>query len=253
VILVRWAEALGWRTAFVLAGLPGLVLALALAITVRETQRPVQQSAGSIAALRRLMAIPNIWASAIVASLCMTCLVVTQALLPLFLVRARGLTPVNMSLIMGAVGVGALVGGFLLPAASDRVGRKPVLIVAALLGGLPALVCFGAPGQVTSLFAVFGLFGAAGALLHIVISMIPGESADPADRVTAFGLVMGVAEILGGFVAPALTGFASDRVGLIAVPLVAGGSAVAAGVMSLLLVETAPRVAARRQTSLEPA
>ena len=54
-------------------------------------------------------------------------------------------------------------------------------------------------------------------------------------------LVMGIAETIGGFAVPALTGFAADHFGLVIAPLIAGGAAVAAGMASLLLTETAPR------------
>jgi sugar phosphate permease len=82
---------------------------------------------------------------------------------------------------------------------------------------------------------------------------VPGESTDPGDRTTAIALVMGVAEVLGGFAAPAVTGFAADYFGLVIVPIVAGGAAVAAGVVSLFLTETAPRLAGSAQLHPVPA
>jgi sugar phosphate permease len=51
---------------------------------------------------------------------------------------------------------------------------------------------------------------------------------------------MGAAEICGGFAAPAITGMAADHFRLLAAPLIAGGCALAAGLLSLCLKETAP-------------
>ncbi len=63
---------------------------------------------------------------------------------------------------------------------------------------------------------------------------------------TALGLIMGIGELVGGFVAPTLAGFAADRFGLSIVMWMSCAGAVLAAALALLLKETAPAVLARR-------
>jgi sugar phosphate permease len=73
----------------------------------------------------------------------------------------------------------------------------------------------------------------------LALAIVPAESARPRDRGAAVGLVAGVAEIFGGFAA-VITGFVADHTSLLAAPIIAGGCALAAGLLSLCLEETAP-------------
>jgi len=57
---------------------------------------------------------------------------------------------------------------------------------------------------------------------------------------------MGTGEILGGVLAPFVAGSAADRTGLAAPLLIMVGLALAAGLLSIGLEETAPRVLTRR-------
>jgi len=60
-----------------------------------------------------------------------------------------------------------------------------------------------------------------------------------------------VGELIGGFVAPTVAGFAADRFGLSIVMWISCGGALLAAVLSLFLKETAPAVI-RRQPSATP-
>ena len=71
--------------------------------------------------------------------------------------------------------------------------------------------------------------------------MAPGESVRAADRGTALGIVMGVAEVCGGFGGPSIAGFAADHFGLGVTLILAGGCGLAAALLSLFLPESAPR------------
>jgi MFS family permease len=91
----------------------------------------------------------------------------------------------------------------------------------------------------------------AAALPALAIAIVPGESIDPRDRGAALGLVMGIAELAGGFAAPALAGLLADRAGLGAALAVAGVCAVGAALLSLGLLETAPRRVRRASSSIQ--
>ena len=77
--------------------------------------------------------------------------------------------------------------------------------------------------------------------MSITASALIGAVGKATDRGTALGLVMGVAEIIGGLMIIILAGIAADRFGLAVVPVLAGVCAVGAGLLSLALSETAPR------------
>jgi len=242
LILVNWATNFGWRAAFFLAGVPGLAVAAVIALVVREAPRAnaavAVETPGSPLQILRIR---NVWLCAVVASLLLASWLVAQVFLPLYLVRVRHLSPVDMGVVMTAYGVVGLVGALVLPTLSDHVGRKPVLAVFASSAVLIPMACAWWTGGVAGLALLCGVGALGSALPHVAIGMAPGESVRPADRGTALGLVMGVAEICGGFGGPSLAGIAADHVGLEITPVIAGACGLAAALLSLFLLESAPR------------
>jgi MFS family permease len=256
IVLVGLANQFGWRATFLLAGLPGLALVLAIAFGVREIPQDSMATAapGGARPTLGLLKIRNISLCAVIATLLMACMAVTLIFLPLYLVQVRRLSPLDMSLVMTAVGAATLATFLMLPALSDRLGRKSVVAGFAGLGAILPLGCFYWTGGVMGLAVICAFAAVPQALLPVSIGMIPGESVAPRDRGAALGLVMGAAEMVGGFVTPSLAGVLADRAGLGAALALAGGCAVAAAVLSLWLRETVPRLAANRnplQTALE--
>ncbi|MBV7495084.1 MFS transporter [Pseudomonas sp. PDM24] len=121
----------GWRAAFFIAGLPGLLLALLIAFTVREPRRgqydPPEQLTGSVP-LRQVLA--HIWRDRALCNILMGmvfCAVVPAAITiwsPSFLIRVHGMdirqAGLAASLAVGLCGAaGAAAGGFI----ADRLGR----------------------------------------------------------------------------------------------------------------------------------
>jgi MFS family permease len=247
VVLVGLATAFGWRATFFLAGAPGLVLAAVIALAVREA--PNQVIAAKSVPLTpplKFLRVRNVALCAVIASLLLAFISVGMIFLPLYLVQIRHLSVLDMGLVMGGLGLMSLVAGLGVPTVSDRLGRKPVMVGLGLLGaGLPLAGIFWSGGGV-GLAVILAVSMTAAAGLGLAIAIIPGESVDPRDRGAALGLVMGIAELVGGFAAPALAGLLADRAGLGAALCVAGVCAVAAAILSLALVETAPRAIAGR-------
>ncbi len=253
IVLVGLASHFGWRVTFLLAGVPGLVLAAAIALWVREVRL-----VAAVAVPERpshpleILRVRNVGLCAVIASLLMACMAVIVIFLPLYLVQVRQLSPLDMGLVMTAMGVANLAASLILPALSDRLGRKAVLAGFAGLGAVLPLGCLYWTGGVTGLAVICAFAAVPGALLHVSIAITPGESVRPRDRGAALGLVMGTAELVGGFITPSLAGVLADRAGLEAVLALAGGCAVAAALLSLWLRETAPRLAASHNP-LQPA
>jgi len=74
----------------------------------------------------------------------------------------------------------------------------------------------------------------------IVLATIPSETMPRKHIAQTMGLIMGIGELVGGFIAPAVAGWSADKFGLHAPFLIATGAAVAAGLVAFLLIETAP-------------
>jgi len=187
-----------------------------------------------------ILRVRNVWLSAIIGSLILAFFADLFVFLPLFLVRERQLSPGAMGIVMTAVGAMNLFGGLALTTLSDRLGRRTVLAACAPLGLALPLACVFWTGGFTGLVALCATAGLVAGLPILAIGIVPAESVRPRDRGAACGLVMGTAEILGGFAAPAITGFVADHSSLLAAPIIAGGCALAAGLLSLCLEETAP-------------
>jgi MFS family permease len=256
IVLVGLASHFGWRATFFLVCLPGLVLALGVRLWLPDeaASRASTTTANRPVSLRDLLRNRNILLGAAIAALLIAFLGVTTIFLPLYLVRVRHLTAIDMGLVMSVFGAASLLGGLVLPAISDRFGRKPVLVVFAALGVLLPLGCVYWTGGTIGFAAICAAAALPCTLPHLIIGIIPGESVAASDRAAATGLVMGIAELVGGFATPSLGGLLADRAGLAAVLVLAGACAAAASFLSLLLLETAPRFHAPRsavQVALE--
>lgn len=255
LIMVNVATHLGWRAAFFLTGIPGLIAAVAVARFVREppvtgvsgTPQPAYNRRRGLDVLR----VRNVWLCGAISSLLVAGNTVALVFTPVFLVSLRHLTPTDMGIVMSCFGFASMAGALILPAVSDRFGRKPILIGFAALTA--AALCSLYWAGTTAVFAATMAAAGFGSLLPILsIGVIPGESVADRDRGTALGLAMGAGEVIGGFAAPALAGLAADRFGQIIVPAIASFCVLGGALLSLALSETAPR-RARATTILAPA
>lgn len=180
----------------------------------------------------------------------LTCLVVTSAMLPSYLIDYLHLSVGQMGFVLSAIGFGAAAGTLIMPWLSDRFGRKPVVVGSALatLASLVLLTRIGAdPG---TLFAVqFFNF----ANIALTVGPISAESVPVKLMATASGVVIGVGEIFGGGIAPVIAGHVAGWFG-IEYTLYLAIVAMAFGVLiGLGLQETAPAVLKRRGALLSTA
>ncbi len=243
VALVAFATALGWREAFFLAGVPGLAMALVLAFVVKPSPRPAPPAKGtSDASLRDVLLEPNVLRCVILGVLLVSYLVVTWAFMPLYLTQVRSYDPETMSWLMGALGISATLASTLIPALSDRIGRRPLMIASAAIGMLLPLAALFFEGSVWMLGALFFVGWCVTGAFPLFMATVPSESVGASRIPLALGLCMGISEILGGVLSPIAAGAAADRYGLAAplwilLALTALGTIVALG-----LRETAPRI-----------
>ncbi|WP_333836276.1 MFS transporter [Novosphingobium sp.] len=246
ILLVPLAVAYGWREGFYLAAAPGLVTAALIWFTLREPPQVEHHGAGPKVTLREAFAHRNVVLCALIAILLVSYLVVCWAFMPLFLTNGRGFDPQVMGWLMATLGISAGIGSFAVPALSDAIGRRPVMIGFAFLGAILPLGAIYYTGSVWVLAAIFFFGWALNGLFPMFMATIPAESVDPRLTATLTGVVMGIGEVLGGVLSPFIAGSLADRFGLAAPVWLMFGLCLVAGVLALGLIESAPRVVARR-------
>ena len=251
VLLVAFAEQFGWRHAFFLAGAPGLVMALLIAWLVRAPAvAPARVASHSFEAssFRAVLAERNVLLCAILSILLVSYLVVCWAFMPLYLTKVRGYDPGTMGWLMGSLGISATVASSAIPALSDRIGRRGVMIAMpaiAVVLPLAALFFTGATGALAGMFVV-GWFVTG--VFPLFMATVPAESVDARHIASALGICMGTGELIGGVLSPFIAGYAADAVGLQAPVWIMLGLAIVAFFVSLGIRETAPRLLQRGQT-----
>jgi MFS family permease len=166
-------------------------------------------------------------------------------------VDVKHFSEADMGKAMGVFGLGSLLWGAIVPALSDKFGRKPMVIFFFLLSMLmPLGVVY--MGTDFSTVAPFILLGASTMGCYpIVLATIPSETVPRQFLAQTMGFVMGVGELIGGFAAPAIAGWSADAFGLHAPFLIAAGAALVAGIIAVLLTETAPAVLNKKPGSMK--
>lgn len=286
VVLVALAEAYGWRSAFYIAGIPGIISAALIWFMLDEPElteaekapkgpkKSVGQAVGDwFVAVGEAMKVRNVWICVVMGILLVAYLVITWAFMPLYLTTERGFSQTETAWLMGVLGVSATIGSFLTAGLSDIYGRKPVMILMPFLSILLPIGAMFYSGSaidgvieapiagIMSLFGVvepatnqsyWGLiviffFGwALNGIFPLFMATIPSESVKPMMAATVFGLCMGSCEIIGGAGGPAIAGFFADAYGLQAPLWIMAGLTTLGGVFALFLRESAPAVLAKR-------
>jgi len=251
MVVVPLATHYGWRVAFFVAGIPGLIIAVLLFKMVTEPSRQsaAAQSAASSAVIagddkpgsfKHLLGNRNVLLCLLISCLFITWFISLTTFAPLYLMETRGFSPSEMGMLMTALGLSSVIGGFLVPGLSDRIGRRPTMIFFSLLAVTVPLVLVYAhvslPVLALLLFVTYFGYG----VFPIFLATIPAESIGIAHAGKAISLVIGLGEVVGGFFAPMLEGYAADRFGTHAPFLIASGATMLAFLLSFALRETAP-------------
>lgn len=250
LVLLPFAAHFGWRKAFFLAAVPGVLSALLIAWLIRE---PARDAAGGHAraertSLGQALAQRNIMLCVLISIVMVSHLVICFAFLPLFLAQVRGFDGSTLGVLLGTLGVSAAIAGFVAPGISDFVGRKPTMIVLPLFGVILPLGALFYDGPLWSLAAIFFAGWTVIGTFPLFMATIPSETVDPRLTATALGLIMGAGEGVGGVISPALAGYAADVFGLRAPLWIMFALPIVASLLALGLQETAPgRTTARAQ------
>lgn len=216
------SERQGWQAALVTVGLPGLLVAAILRLTVAEPPRPIRgehSKRGDLleaaAQLRQCLAIPTLPPF-------LAGYVALQAAsmgwyiwFPAFLMRAHGLSAARMGAVFGTVVLcgmlAAMWGGPVSDLLARRGARWRLYFIVAIIGLSIPFLClsFLAPSLILAQICAMGFTLFLGA--HHPVSMATYASlSPPASRAFVSGLVFVSGALLGGAAAPLLFGVIND-------------------------------------------
>ena len=256
--LIPWlANLFEWRVTFFLTGVPGLICALLVWLYLKEpardtAPRPAPAHAIGLSAFA-LLKEHNIRVCCVISIFMVAWFLVALLNLPFFFENYRGFTAAQAGGLIGVTGFATLFSGFLVPAWSDRVGRKPAIILFCFLGVVTSLAAlyFNGPLWMLGVLLFIGWTGTGS--FPLFMGVVPGETVSRSLAATSMGLVVCIGELLGGAGVPWLAGWIADRTSLEAPVIVVGVCAFCAGVAALFLKETAPRkiAVAERQRAAE--
>jgi MFS family permease len=245
VVLTAIALSVGWRDAFYLAALPGLLCAAAIWLWVKEPERyahgPGELDGGKMS-LVQMMGTRNVLICSLISIFMVAWLITGFSFLQLVFGELHQMDKRMASILMGSLGVCALLSGALLPGLSDRIGRRPVMIVGCFASMLTPLAAIYVQSPFPLLAALLFVGWVGNGIFPMFMGTIPGESLPRYAIATAMGIVVGVGEILGGVVGPIAAGWLADHTELkLQAPMfMMAGCAFIAGCLALLLKETAP-------------
>jgi MFS family permease len=243
-LIPRLAELFEWRSTFFLTGIPGLICALLVWLYLREPPRETASArpahAAGLGALAMLKE-HNIRVCCVISIFMVAWFLVALVFLPIFFQNYRGFTAEEAGGLVGVTGLATLFSGFLVPAWSDRVGRKPAIILFCFLGMVTSLAAlfFDGPSWVLAVLLFIGWSGTGS--FPLFMGVVPGETVSRSLAATSMGLVVCIGELVGGAAVPPAAGWLADRTSLAAPVIVVGVCAFCAGVAALFLEETAPR------------
>jgi len=212
VILIQIAENLGWRTAFYIAGIPGLLLGF---ISVFYLKRSTTESRSSKKDhsfnVKELWQYNNIkWGTGL------ACCVfgwwfATIPFITKYFTDVQWMSASMVQKTMGLLGLAMLLSSLFFPGISDKIGRKKALLIALSLGIFyPFAVYFlnGMGAHLPVMLITYAMVGA----IPLVAAIVPSEAVPNRLKAKAIGFVTAVAEIVGGVLIPALAGGLSDAI-----------------------------------------
>lgn len=239
VVITQLVGVTTWQVAFLLAAIPSAIIGFVMIALIKETYNPPETVSGKK---------QNTFVEALkYRNVLMCCLIgiagfggywIMMLYAPVYWTNAAGIDIQSMGFVASGMGVLAVVYSFLIPKLSDNLGRKSVLIVVYFLAFLAPLVLSTMVGTKLSIGVYLLFAGLPCAVLPLFMSIIPVESTPPELRATAGGLVIGIGEVIGGAIVPAVAGNIGDAYGLTATMLIGAACLLIAAILGFFLKET---------------
>lgn len=244
-----------WHWVFAVSAIPGLIVAALIAFMLRDQPRNELVNLAAVGAADKprwsaLFKSRNV-VLAMLSTLCaMSGIFVIGAMVPNYLVDYLHLDMEHMGFVVSAIGFGGFLGEFGLAGISDFIGRR-LTATFSFVGAAVSLYVFAQTGA--NPWALFGVlfvvsFFALG-LLGLFTGPIATEAAPVGLIASAIGITSGTGEIFGGGIAPAVAGFIAQHYGIQFTLQFALIGLVCGAFVSLALIETAPRLLAKRSAA----
>jgi predicted MFS family arabinose efflux permease len=219
ILSTQVAARSSWRWAFFVAGIPGFLMGFLIWKIVKEPAKLAEAAAHEKPSLKGYFSVlqyRNMWLCCIASTGFMCWLFLLNVFAPLYITQVARQTPTTAGFLLGAGGLGSFFIGFIFPALSDRVGRKPVLLTLAALSILTplALLSHSLYSYPLLLAAILFLTNGGQGLASLIMVLIPTESVPPQYAATSIGLATLTGEIFGATGAPILGGGFAERYGL---------------------------------------
>lgn len=244
VLTTQVAARVGWRWAFFVAGVPGFLLAVLMWKFVKEPVRTRDSGAQShairFADYFSILRYGNIWLCCAGATGFLIWLFLLNVFAPLYITEVAHQPATTAGFLLGASGLGSFFFALFFPALSDRVGRRPVLLIMSVMCAVVPLSLLYVPfySHPWFLAVIVFLTNPGQGIAALIMVLVPTESVSPKFAATAIGLTTLCAEIFGATLAPTVAGALAQTYGLsITLWMSAGGTALLF-VAALLLKET---------------
>ena len=244
VLTTQMAARVGWRWAFFVSGMPGLLLGLLIWKFVKEPERENRTGPHGqpvkIGDFFSVLRYRNMWLCCAGAAGFLSWLFLHNIFAPLYITEVAHQTPTTAGFLMGASGLGSFFLALYFPRLSDRLGRKPVLLLMAAMCTIVPLAMLITPlyAYPWVLAAIVCLANAGQGIGALILVLVPTESVPPQFAATAIGLATLAAESIGATFAPILAGPVVKSYGLGAAMWMSAGGAVLVFVVALFLKET---------------
>ncbi|HVI42275.1 MAG TPA: MFS transporter, partial [Anaerovoracaceae bacterium] len=247
-LVTQIAAATNWQMAYIFAALPALIVGIVIWVVVKEVkpeevamqQQDTTSQKMSGKDLIALLKNRNIL-------LCVVMNILNNAAwwgllsyAPIYWVYDGGLTSLTMGYLTSMFGAFGVVWAIVIPRISDRIGRKPATIMFGLASAVALFAMCLSAGTVAKVLYVI-LSGCSGYLLVMYTAVIAIESVPRKVAATASAVVLGVGEIIGATLSPAILGAVADASGLSTVFLISGLILVVSAIFGFFLKETHPK------------
>lgn len=250
VLAVAFLDVLpSWHWVFGVVALPGFVVAWLMQRTLRDDQ-PANAIVSEQASdqIRSPLLVVLKYRAVVVNTMGMfcwlSCLIVLSVFMPSYLTDHLHLNLTQMGGVLAGLGVGSCIGMMVIPALSDKLGRKMVMVIAL---GIELVALWLLPrvgADTTQLFAL--LFAATfmnAGVVAITVGPLTSGGVPAHLAATATGVVVGLGEIVGGAIAPAITGGLAQKFGIDVVPQIAL-YAIVVGILVVVFGVREPRAVA---------
>lgn len=244
IIATQLASLTNWRITFFIIAVPTLIVSFFLMFILKEPEmaaaQPQSESKGSV--WLQIVKNRNVMICLFIAMLAFSGVWITLTYMPTYLTAGAGLSVEKMGLVMTLSGAVTILWQIVVPAVSDKIGRKPALVGFYAFSLLSPIVFYISGGSAIAIILYVAFGGVCLSITAIFNSIIPVESVNPQLVTTVTSLIQGIGQLFGSL----MVGFAgafADAKGISVILLLIIGVFGACTIIGTILIETNPRKA----------